>query len=132
MLETPAIRQEIEQRNAEFVAAFNRGDMAGLAAAYTEDGQVLPPGHPPLSGRAAIQQFWQSVMDQGVRGVELRTEHAEAAGDLAYEIGTATLRIRTDGGAETTDTLKYIVVWKRQAGGPWQLAADIWNGNTAG
>jgi uncharacterized protein (TIGR02246 family) len=131
MLTSETVRQEIEASNREFMTAFNRGDAAGVAAAYTEDGRVLPAGAPALSGRQAVEQFWRSVMDMGVRRVELRTEHAEAVGALAYEIGSAALMIRPEGGAAATDTVTYVVVRKRQAGGPWQLAVDIWNGNTS-
>ena len=131
MVAGQSVRQEIEARNREFMAAFNRGDAAGVAAAYTEDARVLPPGSEPLSGRQAIQQFWQGVMGMGVRGVELRTEHAESVADLAYEVGSAILKIQPEGGSETTDTVKYVVVWKRRAGGPWQLAVDMWNSNSS-
>jgi uncharacterized protein (TIGR02246 family) len=124
------LRQEIEQRNREFVAAFNRGDAAGVAAAYVEDARVLPPGGAMASGRKAIQEFWQSVMRIGVREVDLQTQQVESSGDLAYEIGSATLTIQPAGDSATTETVKYVVVWKRQAGGPWQLAVDIWNSNT--
>jgi uncharacterized protein (TIGR02246 family) len=124
------VRQEIEQRNREFVAAFNRGDAAGVAAMYVEDARVLPPGGAMASGRQAIQQFWQSVMGMGVREVDLRTQEVESSGDLAYEIGAATLAIQPESGSPTTDTVKYVVVWKRRAGGAWQLAVDIWNANT--
>jgi uncharacterized protein (TIGR02246 family) len=123
------VQQEIELRNREFVAAFGRGDAAGVAAAYVEDARVLPPGGAMVSGRQAIRQFWQSVMDMGVREVDLRTQHVESNGDLAYEIGSATLEIQPEGGSPMTDTVKYVVVWKRRAGGSWQLAVDIWNGN---
>lgn len=128
MLEAPTIGLEIEARNREFVAAFNRGDAAEVAAAYTEDACLMPPGAPAMWGRQAVEGFWRSVMDMGVREVELRTEHAEAVGDLAYEIGSATLTIHPEGGAPTTDTVKYVVVWKRQAG-TWKLSVDIWNAN---
>lgn len=131
MLTSETVRQEIEARNRECMAAFKRGDAAGFAAAYVEDGRVLPPGAPAMSGRQDIERFWRGVMDMGVREVELRTEHAEAVGDLAYEVGAATLTIQPAGAAAATDTVKYVVVWKRQAGGPWQMAVDIWNGNTS-
>jgi len=49
-----------------------------------------------------------------------------AAGDMAAEIGTADLTVQTDGQASTVG-VKYVVVWKRRAGGPWELAIDIWN-----
>jgi uncharacterized protein (TIGR02246 family) len=132
MLGAETVRQEIEARNREFMAAFNRGDAAGVAAAYTADARILPPGAAAMSGRQAIEQFWQSVMDMGVREVDLRTEQAEAVGDLAYEVGSATLTIQPTGSAASTDIVKYVVVWKRQAGGAWQLAVDIWNSDTSG
>jgi len=47
-------------------------------------------------------------------------------GELAREIGTATLTIRGDGGQEQTATAKFVVVWKRQ-GGEWRWHTDIWN-----
>jgi hypothetical protein len=41
---------------------------------------------------------------------------------------TRTGTIRPEGGEETTDTAKYVVVWKRDAGGG-RWAIDIWNAN---
>jgi ketosteroid isomerase-like protein len=82
-----------------------------------------------VRGRQAIEQFWQSIMGMGVREVDLQTQDVEAGDDLAYEIGAATLKFQSGSGPLTTDTVKYVVVWKRRAGGPWQLAADIWNSN---
>ena len=132
MFAADTVRQEIEARNQEFMAAFKRGDAAGVASGYADDALVMPPGGQAVTGKQAIERFWRSVMDAGVREVELRTERAEAQGDLAYEIGSASLRIRPEGGTETIDTVKYVVVWTRRAGGPWQLAVDIWNSNSGG
>jgi uncharacterized protein (TIGR02246 family) len=132
MARVQTVRQEIEEQNRAFVAAFKRGDAAGVAAAYTEDARLLPPGGQAVSGRDAIRHFWQGVMDLGVREVDLRTEHAEAEGDLAYEVGSATLLSCSGDGAETTDQVKYVVAWKRQGGGPWRQAVDIWNSDAPG
>lgn len=43
MVEMTTLQQEIEQRNRQFSAAFKRGDMAALAALYTEDARLMPP-----------------------------------------------------------------------------------------
>lgn len=45
-----------------------RGDTPGLATLYTEDGQVLPPNGNFVTGRQAIQIFWQAVMDMRIQG----------------------------------------------------------------
>ena len=107
MVGVQGTRQEIEQRVREFEAAFNRRDAAALAAMYTEDARLLPPGSEMVSGRSAIQEFWQGAFDMGVSGGELRPQQIEARDDLAYEMS-------------------------RQTGGAWQMAVDIWNGNASG
>ena len=128
MVAAQGVWREIEQRVREFEAAFNRKDAAALAAMYTEDARLLPPGGEMVSGREAIRQFWQGAFDMGVAGGGLRPQQVEARDDLAYEQSAATLRMQ-DGSEQE---VKYVVVWKRQAGGAWQMAVDIWNANTSG
>jgi uncharacterized protein (TIGR02246 family) len=126
MATTGTVREDIEQRNRAFEAAFNSGDMAALAGAYAEDATVLPPDSEPVRGRHAIQQFWQGARDAGIQTVALHTVQVDAEGDVAAEIGTADLTVQAAGQASTVG-VKYVVVWKRRAGGPWELAIDIWN-----
>ena len=125
------VRQEIEQRVREFEASFNRGDMVALAALYAEDATLLPPDSGAITGRQGIEQFWRTVRDSGVVRVALHTQQVEASGDLAAEVATADLSAASGTGQTSTIPVKYVVVWKRQAGGPWQLAVDIWNSRPA-
>ena len=120
------VRADIDRANRGFVEAYNRGDAAGAVAVYTEDATILPPGSPRVRGRDGIRAFWQAVMDSGVRAVDLRTDDLEVSGDMAREIGTATLTVATEAGHEETMTAKFVVVWKRQ-GGDWRWHTDIWN-----
>jgi ketosteroid isomerase-like protein len=50
------------------LAPVNRGDTPGLATLYTQDGQVLLPDGGFVTGRQAIQIFWQVVIDMGIQG----------------------------------------------------------------
>ena len=120
------IRQAIDRVNRQFVEAFNRGDAAGAVAVYTEDATILPPGGPRVRGRDGIRQFWQAVMDSGVRAVALQTDDLEVVGEMAREIGTGTLTVRAEDGQEQLVTVKYVVIWKRQ-GDEWRMDTDIWN-----
>lgn len=120
------VRREIDRANERFVEAFNRGDAAGAVAVYTEDAMILPPGSPRVQGRDGILRFWQAVMDSGVRAVALQTDDLDVSGDMAREIGTATLTIRPEGGEEQTAIAKFVVVWKRR-GDEWYWHTDIWN-----
>jgi uncharacterized protein (TIGR02246 family) len=123
---TSMVRQEIEQRDREFEAAFNRGDTNAVAALYTEDATLMPPDAGIISGRPSIAEFWSGARASGIRSVSLQIHDVQAAGDSAYEIGTATLNIQPPDGVASTATVKYVVVWKRLAAG-WHLAVDIWN-----
>ena len=105
------------------MAAFNRGDAAGLAALYTDGGQLLPPNAGFLSGQAAIQAVWQSVMDMGVKSADLEIVELEGHDDAAIEISKYT---RAGEGGQVLDRGKYIVIWKREAG-QWKLHRDIFN-----
>ena len=117
------MRQVIEECNKTFMAAFGRGDAAGLAALYTTDGQLLPTNSEVVSGLSAIQSFWQGVIDMGLKKATLETVEVDDCGDTAVEIGRYTLMAGDD---SVADAGKYVVVWKQQDGG-WKLHRDIWN-----
>ena len=117
------VQAAIAAVNENFMAAFKRGDAAGLANFYTENGQLLPTGRDFVTGRAAIQAFWQAAMDMGRKTVRLEIVEAEGHGDTAIEIGKYTLSWEA---GNVMDRGKYVVIWK-QEGGQWKLHRDIWN-----
>ena len=121
------VTQGISDNNRQFEAAIARGDAAGCAAVYTDDGKVLAPDTPLITGRAAIQGYWQAIVDMGVKGVSLRTLDLQEMGDTAVEMGAATLDIQTAGGETVHAEAKFVVVWKRQADGSWKWDTDCFN-----
>ena len=124
------VRQEWETLAREFEMAFNSGDIDALGEVYAEAATVLPPEMQPVHGRQAIKQFWQAAREQmGVQQVRLEPQQVEVSGDAAFEIGTATLTVQPPEGGPITLTAKYLVSWKREPGGRWQIAADMWNTN---
>lgn len=124
------ISDAIQTGNKNFMAAFDRGDAAGVAACYSADARLLPPGGAPMSGTPDIAAFWQGAMNMGIKSAKLETKHVEERGDLAVEVGEYTLTIQPDSGGTVTDVGKYVVVWKDD-GGTWKLHIDIWNSNGA-
>jgi len=120
---TTNIQNDIRAAYDIFEASFARGDAAGLAALYTEDGMLLPAGFDMVQGRSGIQDFWQGVMDMGIKKAELTIAEVEQHGDTAVDLGRYILR----GKAESVmDQGKYLVIWRRQAD-RWKLHRDIWN-----
>jgi uncharacterized protein (TIGR02246 family) len=117
------VRGAIATANENFMAAVRKGDAAGLAALYTENGQVLPPNGDFVTGRQAVQMFWQAVMDMGIKEAQLEILEVEGHGDTAIEVSTFTLQGE---GGQVLDKGKYIVIWKREEG-QWKLHRDIFN-----
>ena len=105
---------EIERFVDEFAAKFSTGDMAGVASLYAEDAEVQPPGGATLHGRAAVQQFWRSVRESGIRAVRYEPQAVEMQGELAYEWGTIALTAEADDGALQTVRVRYVAQWQRR------------------
>jgi uncharacterized protein (TIGR02246 family) len=119
------VQNGIVAANETFMAAFSRGDAAALAASYTADGQLLPPHSDIITGKQAIEAFWQSAMDMGIKQIKLESLHVEGEGHTAYDVGKVTL---LGAGGQTIDTGKYVVVWKQEES-QWKVHQDIWNSN---
>ena len=92
------IREGIRAANAEFAAAYRRGDAGAVAAMYTEHGQLFPPNEPIVAGRAAIEGFWKAAIDGGMKTIELKTIEVEGLGESAMEVGAYTLHGKDGGG----------------------------------
>lgn len=116
------VKQQIEAANRVFTEAYGKGDAAAVAALYTPDATVLPPGSEMVHGRPAIQAFWKKAMDSGLKLKSLEAVSVVSYGDIAREIGRASLE--AGGPVE----VKYVVVWQR-VDGAWHLTTDIWNTN---
>jgi uncharacterized protein (TIGR02246 family) len=122
------IKAEIDAANAKFVAAFNKGDAAGIAQLYTENATALPPGAPIAKGRAAIQAVWQGAIQAGVQDLSVKALQVDQFGNAAREIGQFSLD--QPNAQKQTEHVegKYVVLWRRIGGG-WKLDTDIWNTN---
>jgi uncharacterized protein (TIGR02246 family) len=110
----------------QWTAAFNKGDVAAVAAMYAEDAYVLPPGADMVKGRSAIEAFWKQAAQQ-VGDAKLVTVDVQRLGPRAVrEIGTVTLETKAQPPQQILG--KYVVVWHR-IGRHWLLTTDIWNAN---
>ncbi len=119
-------KETIQKLNDRFTAAFNRGDVAAVAAMYAEDAYLLPAGADMVQGRQAIETFWRQAAQQ-LGDAKLMTRDVQPLGGrAAREIGTFSFKTKAQPPEEMVG--KYVVVW-RKAGGQWRLATDIWNLN---
>ena len=116
--------------NEAWGKAYAAGDAAALAALYTEDAAVNPPGAPQARGHAAIQEFFATdTAASKAAGITMNLSpqrDSGMSGALAWESGTFTA---TDQSGATVDTGKYITVLKK-TDGKWLIVRDTWNSDT--
>jgi uncharacterized protein (TIGR02246 family) len=118
------VKEAIEAQNAKLSEALAAGDAALVASLYSPDAVVMPPGSTIIVGRGAIQKLFQGLIDSGINSASLVAEDVESSGNLAREIGKGVFGMK-DGSFQPP--VKYVVVWKLNDEGVWQLHADIWN-----
>ena len=120
---TIEVREAITAAIEKFMAAYNQGDAAGLAALYTENGQLLPTSSEFITGKPAIQKFWQARMDPGVRSIKLESVEIEAHDETAIEVGVYSVQGQEN---QVLDRGKYIAIWKLEKG-QCKLHRDMMN-----
>jgi len=119
--------EAIAQASRSWEKAYNAGDGAAVAALYTADGALLPPGGARVDGRQAIETFWTGAIASGLANIKLATVELEFAGDTAIEVGRLAGTVPAEGGGTNAVAGKFIVAWKRGDDGTWRLHRDIWN-----
>jgi uncharacterized protein (TIGR02246 family) len=108
---------------ANWEKSYNEKNAEAVAALYTEDGQLLPPGPAVVNGRSAIKDFWAADIAASNMSFAITADTTGVGGDWAYRSGS--WRAMGADGA-TAATGKYLEVWRRTPDG-WQLHRDIWN-----
>ena len=117
----PSVRlpPELARVLTDYEAAWRARDATALAALFVEDGFVLPSGHPPVRGRAAIERYYTG---QG-GPLALRAISFAAEGKVGTIIGAFAPRA---GGA---DAGKFTLTLRREPGGRWMIVSDMDNSN---
>ncbi len=117
------MKKMLEDFDAAYNEAFNRGDAAGCAAFFSEDVILLAPDQPMIRGRKAFEDLYRSRMDTtsgGTHSNELVEYGVE--GGLAYQVGTYAIA-----GTDPAEQGKFVNVLKRQSDGTWKVAVSIFN-----
>jgi uncharacterized protein (TIGR02246 family) len=115
--------------DANWAKAATAGDPNAVAALYTADATLFPPGQASVQGDAA-KEFWTGFFSTMAVQAELSPKAVEGRGDLAYSTGTYRLTMtpkKPGSKALPTEEGKYVEILKKQADGSWKIVHDIWN-----
>ncbi len=117
----------IRKFNEAVTAAVRDQDAVAKASLWTENTRFLPPGQEMITGRPAVQAFWQRGFDQGAYDVVLDSVEIRSLGDgVAYEIGRSITRVRTADGSRIDVPGKSLCLFRRE-GAVWRADVDIFN-----
>jgi ketosteroid isomerase-like protein len=96
---------------------------------YAPDAAFLQPTGERITGATALRNLFQNIMATFDSSLTLRSLKLETSGDLGYDSGefVETLtNIAT--GAKISSKGSYIIIYKREAGGGWQIVQHVWTG----
>lgn len=117
---------EITAGNRKFAEAAAKRDVEAIASLYTDDAILLPPDSELVVGRDAIRQLWQSLIGGGLAGVSISSTKIEVDGDIATDVGLASMSMKSPGGASSVIEVKFFALWKK-VGGRWLVHRDMFN-----
>ena len=129
-VDAASVEQSLRAMADQYEQASLAGDTETLASLYADDAILLAPGMPRAEGIDAIRGAYQQRYAGGAPTeavIEPQTIVVAEAGDLAYEVGSFRFSGTGPDGTTTSDTGKYLVIWKQNAAGEWKMAVDTWN-----
>jgi ketosteroid isomerase-like protein len=97
---------------------------------YAPDAVFLQPSGERITGSTALRTLFQTIMATFNSDLTLHSQNLETSGDLAYDSGEfqeTLITIAT--GAKITAKGSYIIIFKRQPNGSWQIVQHVWTGN---
>jgi uncharacterized protein (TIGR02246 family) len=110
---------------ARWHAATAAGDVEAIRPLMTEDAIFLAAGAPPLAGRETFLDALRGVLARMRIESSGQVREVEVRGDLAWARSDLVVRMRPrDGGTAVTRTGPVLSVFRRDAGGAWQLHRD--------
>jgi ketosteroid isomerase-like protein len=96
---------------------------------YAPDAVFLQPTGERITGAAALRTLFQTVMATFNSDLTLHSQNLETSGDLAYDSGDFQETLTTIAtGAKITSKGSYIIIFKRQPNGSWQIVQHVWTG----
>ena len=120
-----SLYKTIDSLNRAMEKAFNTNDMAGTAAFYSDDAQIIASNY-SVGGRKDLDNYWLSLKDRG-RGWKLTVTEIGGNGEFLYQLGNSDLTYMVKG-AETKSITNFVLIWKRQTDGSYKIFRDYLTG----
>lgn len=119
----------IRATDARWLAAAQAHDLERTVSFWSDDVYMMPPGGPPIVGKEALRRYIAGAFAIPDFSISWVADHVWVArsGDLAYAVGTDTIRLSSPEGKPVVARNKAVAVWRKEPDGSWKCAVDIWN-----
>ena len=116
----------IRAADADFAKFAAAKDVDKAVALYQDDAVAFAPGVPAVIGKDNIHKFISGFLASPGLQVSIHIASVDVArsGDIAIDRGTVDSTTTDKKGKAATQTIEYVLVWKKQADGSWKIAAD--------
>jgi ketosteroid isomerase-like protein len=112
-----------------WVQALHTKQLEPILKFYASDAVFLQPTGERITGSAALRTLFQTIMATFNSDLSLHSQNLETSGDLAYDSGDFEESLTTIAtGAKIISKGSYIIIFKRQPNGSWQIVQHVWTG----
>jgi ketosteroid isomerase-like protein len=117
----------LDAANTAFSAAFMRGDVETILAAYTPDALVQTPEGGVSTSAESLRALWEPVRTSGPTSTHrLQATHRQRLeGGVVMEAGSFEITRRTDAGEQRSSRGCYTLLWRETPAG-WRILYDTW------
>src|SRR5579863_523271 len=100
-----------------------------IPKSYAPDAAFLQPNGDRITGLVALRTLFQTIMSTFNSDLALHSQNLETSGDLAYDSGDFQENLTIIAtGAKLTSKGSYVIIFKRQPSGSWQIVQQVWTG----
>lgn len=122
--ESPAIIPTVKKLVEKFVSAYNQGNSSIIASLFTQDGVLMPPGEPPVSGQEEIKWRFHVFFDGFTFDLRLDSLETYFIGDLCFDRGVYTAyALPVEGGVPRGGGGEYTFLFEEELPGSWRISA---------
>jgi len=120
---------ELRAADAAWLKTYEAKDVDKAAAFCDDQGSLLWPNAPRVTGKSAIAKATASAFAIPDFKLEWHTDQSGVArsGELGYTSGTYTWTFKDASGKPAADKGKYLTIWKKQPDGSWKVLLDMFN-----
>ena len=128
---SPIDEQAVRAAAEAYVSAWLRDDTAGVLATLDTAAVFMPPGRLPITGHAAIRDFWwpRDGSRTTITSFEWNLDEVHGTGDFAYSRGVSTLDWTYTKDTSTSSSVTRSVnltVYGRGDDGRWRILRQMW------